>query len=239
MKTILLLFLLLISTANSASAEPLVLFDGGNATPALVKSWKAKGPRVDLQLSTEADPKLVLAAIKKKLPGVSAKIRGGSSIRVTGLTLDQLLPKLSEIDITGDDDLFASAGISDDDLSSANSVRAKRVIDLLPWFQKRDLVTKGTVISVNQKTFPIVCLKVKMTIVPAGALTNKVKKNTTYNVKINMNLLKDKSGLDYKDSRNQLNIGAWYFKAKDSVQLAIDPSSIGTKTIKANAITRL
>ncbi len=220
MKKVVLGLVGLIFAAAPAFAQSLVEMEGGKAKPGLVTAWSGSGKKVELTVKAGTDAKQVAESIQSNVEGVkSAKVVGGK-VQVVGLDQDALLKALALVTL-GDDDVgaLAMAGRDEDDGGSGSSLRAKKTAHVNEMFKDRATVAKGTVVSVGGDKFPSTVIKVKIIAGPTGPSGKQVRKGAT--IAFTPVIAMKAGAPDLADENTQVNVGAWYLKPKDSVQVKV------------------
>lgn len=211
---------LVVLVASTAFAQALISMEGGKPKPGLVTAWKGSGKKVELTVKKGTDASEVADAVQAKVDGVKKTKVVGGKVLVIGLTEADLLKGMDGVELGGDDiGALAMASLGDEDEGSGSSLRAKKTAKVNKLFKDRKTVAKGVVVSVGGKKFPLSAVKVRVLSGPTGPLGKKVRKGKTvvFHPKIQM-----KGGApDLSDDLTQVNIGAWYFEAKDRVTIKI------------------
>lgn len=204
-----------------ARAAPLVKLEGGTPTPSVVTAWSGQGKKVELTLVEGTDPRAVAAAIEANVDRVRAKVKGGR-VLVLGKTVADLLPALAEIDLEApEDDLatLAEASLATDAIDSGSSLRAKKTVELKKLLSDRKRTAVGTVVSVTPRVFPYAEVRIRILRAPTGPLKETVRKGKTL---MFVPKLRRKAGaVDFTDPQTQMNLGAYFLKKRDRVNIRI------------------
>jgi hypothetical protein len=212
--------LLLVLLAVPAFAQSLIEMDGGKPKGGVVTAWKGSGKKVELTVKAGTDASQVAEAISSNVEGVkSAKVVGGK-VQVVGLEEGALLAALAEVSLGGDDvGALAQAGMDGDDGGSGSSLRAKKTAKLNELFKDRATVAKGTVVAVEGEKFPHSIIKVKILAGPTGPAGKDVRKGAV--IAFTPAIAMKGGHPDLADENTQVNIGAWYLRPKDAVQVKV------------------
>ncbi|MBI4821163.1 MAG: hypothetical protein HY791_33190 [Deltaproteobacteria bacterium] len=211
----------------AAHADGLVKMEGGKAQPAVVTAWSGDGKKIELDVKSGTDPQAVADSIKDAITKVKVSVKGGK-VLVIGMTQDELLVELAKIELGKDDfgSIAAATKADDDELGSGSSLRAKKAADLAAMFKDQATTTQGQVVKVAGGTFPNAVVTIKVLVAPSGDLAKTIRKGASIHFKP---VYKMKDGkVDWSDEDNQLNVGAYFLKEKDSVRIKIGKEEKGT-----------
>jgi hypothetical protein len=210
----------LLLLAAPVFAQSLITMDGGKPKAGVVTAWSGSGKKVELTVKAGTDATQVAEAIQSNVEGVkSAKVVGGK-VQVVGLEQDPLLKALAEVSLGGDDvGALAQAGMDEEDGGSGSSLRAKKTAKLNELFKDRATVAKGTVVAVEGDKFPNAIIKVKILAGPTGPAGKTVRKGAT--VAFTPVIAVKGGHPDLADENTQVNMGAWFLKPKDAVQVKV------------------
>jgi hypothetical protein len=120
---------------------------------------------------------------------------------------------------------LAQAGMDGDDGGSGSSLRAKKTAKLNELFKDRATVAKGTVVSIEGDKFPQAIIKVKILVGPTGPSGKDVRKGAV--IAFTPAIAMKGGHPDLADENTQVNIGAWYLKEKDTVQVKVGNTTKG------------
>ena len=200
-------------------AEPLVNLKDGVPAPAVVQSWSGTGKKITLTLRPDADVQAVAAAIETSLDRTRVKVRAGELL-VIGLSRDDLLKALTEVELGGDDlDVLAAAAEAEDDFDTGSSLRAKKTAALVQLLKNRQTAAVGRVVGVKSGSFPKTRVAIRVLRGPTGKLGQSIRKGQTINFWPVFQ--RTKGGLDLNDEATIANLGAWYLKKDDQVQIKV------------------
>jgi hypothetical protein len=209
--------------ASTAWAAP-VVSPGGK--PGAAASWKSEGGALVLRLAPGYDAAAVAKAIQTKVQGTTAKVLG-DTITVSGMADAKLLSALESVDAgeaSGLDDVDAMLSNlrnpSESDEESGSSIRATQAADFSAVMGKKDELITAKVLEVKHQKFPLVLVTLKVSQMPKGLTLPGVKNGAKITV---LPRVKSKSGVvDPADETSQLNLGAWYVEAGDTVWLRLE-----------------
>lgn len=209
--------------SSTAFAAPVVK-PGGK--PGAAASWKSEGGAVVLELAPGYDAPSVAKAISAKLAGVTAKAVG-ANVSVSGMPEAKLLSALESVDAgepAGDDvdAMLANmrGGGDSEEEQSGSSIRATQAADFSAVMGKKEELITAKVIDVKRQKFPLVLVTVKVSGMPKGLALPGVKAGSKLTV---LPRVKSKNGIvDPADEPSQLNLGAWYVEAGDTVLLRLE-----------------
>jgi hypothetical protein len=206
--------------ASLALALP-VIQGGGN--PGVSISWKTEGGVTVLKIKAGFDAAVVAQAIKEKIPGVTVK-PSGDTVAVSGMPEAKLLLALEGVDVPEGDDvdsvLANLRSVDGGDEESGSSIRATQAADFSGVMGKKEELLTAKVVEVKHQKFPLVLVTVKITQIPKGLAIAGVKNGSKITV---LPRVKSKNGMvDPKDEASQLNLGAWYVEAGDTVLLRLE-----------------
>lgn len=207
-------------------AQSLITMEGGKPKAGVVTAWSGSGKKVELTVKDGTNAGQVAEAIQSNVEGVkSAKVVGGK-VQVVGLEQDALLAALAEVSLGGDDvGALAQAGMDGGDEGSGSSLRAKKTAKINELFKDRATVAKGTVVSVEGDKFPHAIVKVKVLAGPTGPAGKSVRKGAT--VAFTPVIAVKGGAPDLSDDITQVNMGAWFLKPKDTVQVKVGNETKG------------
>lgn len=216
---------LLLAAPLAAHADPLVAKGG---KPGAAKSWSTGADgTILLELVPGFTPEAVVTAIHKGVPGAKAAAQGGK-VAVTGVDEAKLLVALEKVDVSADDvDAMVSAlqGPGGDE-GSGSSIRATQAMDM----GKAGVVDRavaelvpGTVISVKHGKYPFVAVTLKLDVVPKALADAGVKAGSKLTVVPRVQL--ENGRIAPADERSKTNIGAWYARTGDRIQVQVEGQS--------------
>jgi hypothetical protein len=200
-----------------ASADPLVA-PGGK--PGAAKSWSAKGTTVTLTLADGFSAEEAAKAISKGVPGASAKAEGTSTVIVSGLEESKLISALEKVDVAGEDvdQMFATLrGAGGDGEGSGSSIRATSAKDFSEVIKDPEAKIAAVVVEVKHGTYPHVAVTVK---IDQPLKDSPIKKGEVVTVVPRITVNKGVIAKD--DEQSKTNVGAWYAKKGDKVQLKLE-----------------
>lgn len=217
-------------TAGVASAKPLVVMKGGSAEPGVVTKWSGSGKKIKLEIEEGSDPDAVAAAIEANVDRVRCKVIGGQ-VLVIGKTQADLLTALADVELGGEDDMgLLAAAAADEGIDSGSSLRAKKTAELSKLFKDRATVAHGKVVGVTQGAFPNVQVKVRILRGPIGDLGKKVRKGQT--IAFTPWFAMKGKQVDFADTKTQNNLGAYFLKSGDRVQVKVgEPTKAGFEAV--------
>jgi hypothetical protein len=210
---------LLLFPAQAFAGESLV---GPGGKPGVATEWSSAGGNVTISVKNGFNPAAVAAAIQKGVAGSTAKVDGGKVV-VSGVAQAKLLSALEKISVEpGMDDVDSNfAAIQNmgggEEEGSGSSIRASKTTDFSEVMKESALI--ATVKQVQQGSFPVAFLVLKVVEVPAGA-PEAIKKGATITVVPRIRTLEGGS-IDPKDSQSTLNVGAWFARPGDKVAIRL------------------
>jgi hypothetical protein len=206
--------------ARAFAGEALV---GAGGKPGVATEWSSAGANVTITVKSGFNPAAVAAAIQKSVAGSTAKVEGGRVV-VSGVAQPKLLAALEKITIEpGMDDIDSSfANIQNmgggEEEGSGSSIRASKTTDFSEVMKESALV--ATVKQVQQGSFPVAFLVLKVVELPAAGGPEGIKKGSTITVVPRIRTL-DGGSIDPKDSQSTLNVGAWFARPGDKVAVRL------------------
>jgi hypothetical protein len=215
-----LLVVLLLAPAPALAGEALV---GAGGKPGVATEWSSAGGNVTLTVKNGFNPAAVAAAIQKGVAGSQAKVDGGKVV-VSGVAQAKLLSALEKISVEpGMDDVDSNfAAIQNmgggEEEGSGSSIRASKVTDFSEVMKEAALV--ATVKQVQQGSFPVTFLVLKVVELPAAGAPEGIKKGSTITVVPRIRTLEGGS-IDPKDAQSTLNVGAWFARPGDKVAVRL------------------
>lgn len=202
----------------SALAEP-VVSPGGK--PGAAKAWSSQDGAVVLELVPGFTADAVAAAIQKGVAGAKASAKDGK-VAVTGVDEKKLLVALEKVDVSADDvDAMVSALQGGGDEGSGSSIRATKAAELPGASAPAELQVVGaTVLSVKHGKYPHVAVTLKLDVIPKALADAGVKPGAKVTVVPRVQL--EGGRIAPTDERSKTNIGAWYARTGDKIQVAIE-----------------
>lgn len=209
--------------ASTAWAAPVV---GPGGKPGAAASWKSEGGALVLKLAPGYDAAAVAKAIQTKVAGTTAKATG-DSVTVSGMADAKLLSALESVDAgepAGDDVDAMLSNLRNPseggDEESGSSIRATQAADFSTVMGKKEELITAKVLEVKHQKFPLVLVTLKVSSLPKGLALPGVKAGSKITV---LPRVKSKNGVvDPADEVSQLNLGAWYVEAGDTVLLRLE-----------------
>jgi len=209
----------LLLSAFAANAET-VISPGGK--PGAAKSWAANGGVITLDLVPGFTPDAVAAAIQKGVAGSKASVKDGKVI-VSGVDEKKLLAALEKIDVAADDvDAMVAALQGGGEEGSGSSIRATKAAEIPQPSASpaAEEAVGATVISLKHGKYPHVAITLKLDKIPKSLADAGVKAGKEVTVVPRVNLENGK--IAPADDRSKANVGAWYARPGDKVQVAIE-----------------
>ncbi len=205
----------------AVSADPVVAKGG---KPGAAKAWSTQDGALVLELVPGFTADAVAAAINKGVAGAKATAQGGK-VAVAGVEEKKLLVALEKIDVSADDvDAMVSAlqGGGGDE-GSGSSIRATKAADLGAaggGAAVAPVLVPGTVLSVKHGKYPFVAVTLKLDTVPKALADAGVKPGAKVTVVPRVQL--EGGRIAPSDEQSKANIGAWYARSGDKIQVAIE-----------------
>lgn len=201
----------------AASADPVVTKGG---KPGAAKAWSTKDAAVVLELVPGFTADAVAAAIQKGVPGAKAVAADGK-VTVTGVEEKKLLVALEKIDVSADDvDAMVSALQGGGDDGSGSSIRATKAAEIPGAAAVEPALVPATIVSVKHGKYPFVAVTLRLDSVPKALADAGVKARG--NLTVVPRVVLEGGKIAPTDERSKTNIGAWYMRTGDKVQVAIE-----------------
>jgi hypothetical protein len=213
--------LLAIAPIAAWASEPVV---GAGGKPGAAKSWTGDGTTLTFVLKDGFPAKSVADAIAKGVPGTTTKVDAGKVV-VNGVEKAKLLTALEKVLVEpGADDVDATfatiQNTGGEEDGSGSSIRASKPTDMSSVMPKETPPLVGSVVKVQQGTFPMAVLTVKVLELPAGSAPATVKKGGTIMIVAKIPLAAN-GAIDPKDATATANAGSWYARPGDKIAMRI------------------
>ena len=218
----------------AANAEPLLKLEGDTVKPGLAEKWVQKDDTTVVLTLKEAKADDVKKQLETALQGkATVTVVDPKTVEIKGIPKKFVFKELAAVDIKSSEaavaaksDPFAALGgsgsIALEVPDGSSSLRARKKTDFSGIDAgNKDAVATGKVLKVTQsKKFPEVEIEILVLKAPKDAKLG-IKKRSRIVV------IPTFGKLDVKDPTFKVNVGAWFLKKNDKVQV-----EIGDKTPK-------
>jgi len=191
--------------STPAAADPVV---GAGGTPGVATSWSAQDNAVVLKVMDGFSADDVADAIKSGVVGTTVSV-DDTSVRVTGISMDELVVALEKIDVTPElddiDEVFAAIRSGPEEAAaegSGSSIRATRKTSFEAF------TVSATVKAVTHRRFPLMLLSVEID-EGAGPLVSKEPLTIVPHIG------------PPDGARAQKNLAAWYARPGDRIRITL------------------
>jgi len=212
----------------TASADPLIVMEGDTIKPGLAEKWEQKDDTTVVLTLKEDKAHEVKKQLDSALQGkATVKVIDKKTLEIKGIPQKFVYKELAAVDIksseaavAANNDPFAALGgsgsIALEVPDGSSSLRARKKTDFSGIDAKnKDAVITGKVLKVKQSSkFPEVTLEILVLKAPKDKKLG-IKKRSRITVYPSF------GKLDVKDPTFKVNVGAWFLKKNDKVQIEI------------------